>query len=164
VALVAEEPERGAARGEGASEGGGAYAAIADLALAAAAFEDGDRAAAWKRLARVPDASHPAAQRDALAGTLLAAEGRREEAARALEASLARNRAQLETVDQAIELYEALGDPARARARETQPGGPAPAVRAARGAGSAAALSSLSASSPARPASRPCALRRTPPA
>ena len=102
------------------SDEGGAYACIADLALAAAAHEDGDRTAARGRLARVPDASHAAAQRDALEGTLLAAEGRREEAARAFEASLARNASQLGTMRQALEVYAMLGDDARVRAREAQ--------------------------------------------
>lgn len=96
------------------SEAGGTYSCIADLALAAAAFEDGDRAGAWARLARVPDASHAAALRDALAGTLHVAEGHPAEAARAFEASLARNASQLGTTSQAVEAYGAI-DPARAR-------------------------------------------------
>lgn len=97
------------------SEARGTWSCIADLALAGAAYEDGDRAAAWARLARVPDHSHAAALKDALAGSLLAADGRLEDAANALERSLARNAAQLGTLELAVEVLTSR-DPAGARA------------------------------------------------
>ena len=91
----------------------GTYSAYADLALAGQAWMRGDLAAAERWLDRIPDSSFAAADKYHQRGLVLVAEGEREAALAALERALSVRPGSVETLQEAIDLYQAL-DPVRA--------------------------------------------------
>jgi 4-amino-4-deoxy-L-arabinose transferase-like glycosyltransferase len=97
------------------SEAHGTYSAYADLALAGLARMDGDLEGAARWLDRIPGSSFAAADKHRELGAILASQGKREQAAAALERSLSINSADVGALETAIELYEAV-DPKRASA------------------------------------------------